>query len=236
MSKKYSSRERIIDMFLQMLDGGTINYKDAMEKYIISLKPIQVDFNIMRRIASERFPELEFYYDPIRKVHGIKNHGKISFGAIVTILVAMAGMKELTKSEIREVADSLSLFVADDKKSSLKKVLNKLLHDYDLSVKNGDLSEKVGVLCDHSLDKRIISFTYHEKNKTTVQEYEGVSYTVYFNNEHFYAAIYLINKKESRLFRVENIQKITVKKHSFTIPAVAKNELDELQNNIPHHD
>lgn len=236
MSKNFSSRERIMDLFLRMLNGETINYKEAMEEYGVSLKPIQIDFRYMKERVNEHIPELEFYYDPTRKEHGIRNKGRISFETVTTMLVVMIGTKALTESEIKEVTDNLSLFIADDKKSDFKKILNKSLHDNDLPVKNNNLSEKVGILYDHCLDKKLIDFTYREKNTTTVKEYEGVSYTVYLNKKHFYVVMYLIDEEKGRLFCVENIQKITVKKHSFTIPAAVKKDLDKLKNNKSQHD
>lgn len=36
MSKNFKCRERMMDLFLRMLDGETINYKDVMEEYGIS--------------------------------------------------------------------------------------------------------------------------------------------------------------------------------------------------------
>lgn len=238
MSKKINCRERIMDLFLRMLNGETINYKEAMEEYGVSLEPIQIDFRYMKRRTNDHIPELEFYYDYTLKKHGIRNNGKISFETVITMLTVMVEIKVLTESEIKEVADNLSLFIADDKKSDLKKILNKLLHDNNLPVKNENLSKKVGILCDHCLDKKVINFTYREKNTTTVKEYEGVSYTVYFNKEdkHFYVVMYLIDEGKGRLFCVENIQKITVKKHSFTISATVKKDLDKLKNNKSQHD
>lgn len=195
-------------------------------------------FHFMKERTNDHNPELEFYYDYALKEHGIRNNGKISFETVITMLAVMVEIKVLTESEIKEIADSLSLFIADDKKSDLKKILNKLLHDNALPAENNNLSEKVGILCDHCLDKKVINFTYREKSTTTVKEYEGVPYTVYLNKEdkHFYVVMYLIDEGKSRLFCVENIQKIAVKKHSFTIPAAAKKDLDKLKNNKSQHD
>ncbi|HCD07550.1 MAG TPA: hypothetical protein DEQ50_04675 [Lactobacillus sp.] len=226
---KIGSRERILEELMRMLSGDTINYKDAMERYHTSIKPIQVDFQIIRSTSQTYMPNYEMYYDHIRKAHGIKDNGMMKASQILTILMILAGTKIFSKKELIEIDGVLMKLASKKGKADIKKLMMSEMDKYRATTPVDDLSYRVGEFAMWILEKKVIEFTYNSgRNNDSQKTYVGVPYNIYFRESYFYTMIYLSDKKKTYLFRLDRFKKIEMTHKSLIVPAAKRKDTGEV--------
>jgi len=225
--KKYASRGRILEIFMQMLQGGGINYKQASEHYGYSEKPITIDMKIIKFMLKKYMPDSHIDFDPNGSLHRINGQGQIKAEEITAILKILIGTRAFSKAELTTLEQDLIQCAPSDERRRIERLSSATLSKY-LPVKKTssiELLELIKQFSNYILDKKVIDFTYGSSTGSDPQELRtGVPLNLYFDTFYFYVTVYMIDKDKAYNYRLDRFQTVTGRHGSYNVPADKKED------------
>ncbi|MBF0778662.1 helix-turn-helix transcriptional regulator [Streptococcus cuniculi] len=234
------ANERLLELFIYLLQHQEITKKELMEKYNVSGASIQRDIRALRLTLSH-FVDLqdeEIIYQPAKGSYrlnkkiltqaGFANLSLLEDHQLLAIVKILIGSRAFNKENLQDI---LHILIPND--FAYQTLLKNELTFYK-GVPNQSMWDKLIVILQAISEQRRISFTY-TKNFVT-QQFEKMIEMVFFSDMYFYIATANhssedgINLETLNKFRINNMENIKLLDKGKTLPHNQRFEASELAN------
>lgn len=227
-----NGQERILNIFIQLLNGKTLAKKNLMEEYQVESSSIQRSIKLIEKVLdndghNKRFLTSEQEtlnlgfirrdekgtYKLSEKLHNTF----LSDNEILVILKILLDSRALNKKEMNMLLTKISS-LAEDKKRLNSLLSNEIL--YYEGVPKIDMLEKINLICDIILHQKTIEFEYTKNGRT--ETLQRTPTAIYFSDLYFFMIsanhtatddIELLDLNKFRINNMVNIREVNLKKN-----------------------
>ena len=187
-----NSQQRMLTIFLHLLNGKKITKRELMEEFDKKESTIQRDIGyieevLLNKVANASLPNtVKIKRDgrgsyQLQHIEDINNHERLTDIDILVLLKILNSTRIFSKKEFFNLSNKL-LAIAEDKESLQLFIRNEQL--YYQGIASDDMMERLEMIVNAITNNRMLSFFY-TKNGTT-EKFERVPNAIYFSDMYFY--------------------------------------------------
>lgn len=224
-----TSNERIIEIFLRLLDNQNLNVANLSNEYDVDIRTIQRDFSTIKKLA--HLFDYELVKEKYTKNMYLQNPNKLVFEDTLAITKILLASRALPKEEMEILLKNLIVLNPDgDAESITKSISNELTFYYPLT-HNQELLQKIKEMEQFILEKKLIEILY-KKNDGSLTKRTVLPVSIFFSDYYFYIICYEVSKERYINLRLDRFIEIKQTKETFKIVYSERHEEKKLREQM----
>lgn len=213
MNQLMNNSERIVDILMGLLRGGTIDLDSYKSLYGRDYRTYRRDMKAIENNA-DFLAEYSMKYNSASKKNFVTKNGLINSEKILIVLEVLMASRAISKDELEELINQLLDLVSTSDRSKVKKLITPTIENYRPAL-DQPIFPMVKDFADWVVSKREITFKYADFSKRMI----GVPLSIYFDSCHFYVMIYLVDEDKTTLYYLDQIKEAKAKRKVVNVPA-----------------
>lgn len=212
---KYSSQQRVVDIYIRLLSGENINVSNLSFEYGKHPETIKDDIKNLRIILEQQ--QNSIIYNAKNNTYSLKKDNEfLNSGDILILLMLLYQSRSLVKDERLEIERKLiGLFPLEEQQK-----LNKFFRSYNYhysTVQEKNMRKKINDLFYAILEQRQVTFLYIKASE--IKERRVKPLTINFHDHQFYLLANFVGKNfdQPTPFRLDKIEKIQILDERFQL-------------------
>jgi len=233
------SNNRILKLFLQMVQGDHIKLHDAKKENDVSERTIQRDMTTIHRNIKD-IPYYTFHHntDNTTDEYYLEQKDLLPFDEITAIMKILIGTRAFSKVELKKISSSLTSAVSVEHKKLMADMLTTLKSGGYLPVnKSNDLLKRIKDFNKFANKRQTITFTYHDSNPAgpSTKTKTGVPLSLYFAGNYFYVIMYRQDpdhpdEARTYVYRLDRFQMYRIKRKALKVPHDKSEDEESIRN------
>ena len=239
MSYIGGKHDRILALYNNLLEGGSLSVKSAADYYGVSTKTIKRDIDDIRNFLSEKSAEegsfKEVIYDKANNNYYISGNNKLSSKELFCLSKILLESRALCKTEFMSVMDKMIDRCAyDSEMAHIKDMIANEKFHYAEPQHRKKLIDTIWSLSLAIKNHNRIKITYERltepKHRERIVEPVGIMFSDYY----FYLAAYIPEKqtKNPTIYRIDRISGYEVLSETFRVPYANRFEEGEFHKRV----
>jgi len=204
-----TNTERIINVFIDLLQGDELTAEALATKYQVTTRTVQRDLGSLRDLLQKSELTYIYRHDPKTRTYALKAVNQLSPAAVLAIIKQLIGTRAFGKPELNHIINELLALLTPAAAEQIKKQFA-TTHAHYVPVGAGKMAllPRLQQFSDWIDAKTTLTFTYeHGDTRIGVQSEVGLPLSLYFANYYFYVIMYT-PENPNRVYRLDRFQQI----------------------------
>lgn len=203
---------RITDFLIRLLRGDKIKVADAVSQYDVTIRTVQRDADIIRNILAENRMNLELKHDFKFKDYRLIKGDDWSYEEVLALLKIVIGSRSLSKDRVAQIKAHLLGLLSEEQQSTAKRLIADTWAKYNPVNNDTEVLSRLREFSEYVDNSTVIRFNYHHSVKhngrfETVDQV-GIPLGIYFAEFYFYVVMYIEDRDESQIFRLDRFDEV----------------------------
>ncbi|TGD23656.1 WYL domain-containing protein [Companilactobacillus suantsaicola] len=217
------SRARILDLFLRMYTGESVDTEWAAKYFNVKPRAIQRDYEIIKNVLEKYLPNKVMVLNREDRTRSLDIDEGVPVSGVIAVLKMIIGTRAFSKEELEDFKEDILSLVSYKERPMVKTLLAATLSKYYPVDVPDDLLMRIDKFSEWIVKRKPIHFEYRNGYPGKVSEFKGVPINLYFDTSFYYVMIYIVDKENLSenplVFRVDRfVFPVKELRKSYNIP------------------